>query len=398
MRLPVLFISHSSKDVDKVNVIYSIIKQYIQVEKYDVVFTSNPEGSLKSGQHIASNTVARLYETEIFFAYISENYKSSPICMAELGVAYYRHSNSESGFKYLLIKDKYIDFEHTTELGLGNIMMDAENPSTIEDELNKVFDQKKRVKDDLQAGFDLIYKDFDYALHTALNDVKDFLKRTFNSNHALSDKPVVLYVDRNAYEELAVHLAGFGTERLLWTTFKTPLKLSGRGLLGTTYLTKYDTDFKEIRSNKKQRLIIFSDPAEQNYYLKSHLTRFEQKRKRAFENANHGFLYYTIQKNIIAEYNKRSLDDDKIHINKKCDLYLEFALMESLHIKLMFFSDFNNATAMEPGAIDQPLIFINSKTTLSHKFDSLVLSSIKINKFLSRCFDELKDDGIIKKI
>lgn len=398
MKSPVLFISHSSKDLDKVNVIYDIIKRYIEVDKYDVVFTSNPEGSLRSGQHIASNTVARLKDAAIFLAYISENYKNSPICMAELGVAYFRNSTAGYDFKYLLIKDKYTDFDNTTELGLGNIMMDAENPSTIEGELNKTFDKNFNVKQDLQAGFDSIYKDFDYSLHTALNDVKDFLKKTFDSSHALSEKPVVLYVDRNAYEKLAVHLTDFGRERLLWTTFKTPLTIAGKSLHNTPYLTKYDTDFKGINSNKKQRLIIFANPAEQNYYLNSNLSRVEKKRKTAFERANQGCLYYTIQKNIINEYNKRCTGNDKIVPNKNYDLYLEFALMESLKIKLMFFSDFNNATSHQTGAIDQPLIFINSKTALNHKFDSRVLDSVKINKFISVCFDELNNDGIIKKI
>jgi len=396
---PVLFISHSFKDQDKVDILYDALKKFINIDDYHPIYTTHKEGSLSSGNNIAENTVLKVEKAAIFLAYISENFKNSPICMAELGVAYVKNKK-QKGFKYLLIKDKYINFNNTTELGLGNIMMDANNPITIESEFNRIFNSKNntiKVEQDLKIKFESIYNGYDYKLNVALSDVKVFLNKTFDVNHKLCEKPLILYVDRVIYEQLATELTSLAEERLLWTTFKSPLGIDKINL-DKDFLTEYDRCFKKIFVNIKRRLIIFFEKSEENEYIKNTLRGDNKKRRDAFNDANKDILYYTTQQAIISAFNKNKQKQELIRINKKKDLYLEFAHMESRKIKLLYFSDFDNKTTSSTGIVDQPLIFINSDTSLKHIFEKKVSNSININKYISACFDDLLKNKIIKKI
>lgn len=398
-QIPILFISHSSKNRDKVNIIYDILKNhYITVRDYHVVFTSHSEGSLKSGENIGKHTVLNADKSAIFLAYISENYKDSPLCMAELGVAYAKNNRkNKSDFKYLLVKDRYTDFDKTTELGLGNIMMDASNVSTIESELNKVFGKTEDIKAELTNKFNEIYKGYNHKLNIAANDIKIFINKTFDCNHSLCDKPVILYVDRKVYEELSIKLTKLGDQRLLWTAFKSPLNIK-RKKLGADRLTKYDRQFSEATSNKKQRLIIFNDKVEQNTYLSPSIKGLNKERKIAFNKSNEGCLYYTTQKEIIDLYNQGKKTSEKIYKPKNEELYFEYALIESQYINILVFSDFDNTNTYADGSKIQPLIFINAHTPSRHMFPPKILNSISINKYVSTNFDDLIEKNVIKQL
>jgi len=381
---PILFISHSHKDCEKVKIIYDLlINNYIDKEQYKIVFTCIPEGQLGIGDNIADGTLGMVYDSNVFLAYISENYKKSPICMAELGVAHAKNqnknNNTSTNFIYLLIKDRYIEFNNTTEIGLGRVMMNAENPSTIQTKFDEIFNRKKGTnaeesKEKLLKKFNVIYKSYNHRLDIAVSDIEIFIKKTFCCVHYLYDKPIILYVDRKVYEELSEKLTVLGDQHLLWTTFKSPLNIE-KTKLNEAQLTKYDRVFKETISNIKQRLIIFLTEEEQNEYLEPKDADVVRRRN-AFNDANKDCLFYTTQQAIITSYN--ALKRDKgININKpKNELYLEFAFMRSKESTVLFFSDFDNATFHSDGTQDEPIIFINPDIKHKIVFGQKIIGSL----------------------
>lgn len=83
-----VFISHSSKDKDVVNLFKDIIlKSGIGLTDKDIFYTSSPETGVPIGENIPQYIKDNLKECNFVFLMISDNYKKSEVCLNEMGAA-----------------------------------------------------------------------------------------------------------------------------------------------------------------------------------------------------------------------------------------------------------------------------------------------------------------------
>lgn len=89
MRKDKIFISHSSKDIDFVK---SFVENVLQLGldiPSDRIFCSSIEGQgVKSGQYIADRLREEINKSCLALLFISDNYKTSEICLNEVGAAW----------------------------------------------------------------------------------------------------------------------------------------------------------------------------------------------------------------------------------------------------------------------------------------------------------------------
>ena len=395
-----IFISHSSKDKNIVDVIVEILEHYLNngktITNYDVTYTSSskPEYTFKLVSNIGDKSILLAGKSDIFLAYISEDYKSSEICMAELGCGYFNHLTGKKGFIFIPIKDDYVNFNDLTFV-LNNRTVLSRSFEKIIDFFNSEFNKplKKAFIIPLRKKFNTIYKGVDHDLNVAKADIRDFACKTFSHTHPLKSNTFIQYVSRKLYTELHIDLSEFGEEELIWTSYKSPL-LINKTLLDNN-LTTWDSAFFFATSNRKKRLIIFDSKKEKDSFFKK-----KSSRKTAFINANPGFLYYTVKENLFKEYNRRYIKNpiDFSRYKTGNELYLEFAFIKSVirNLEMMIFSDYDNSNSTIQKD-SEPLVFIDPKDNDS-KYNSKISDSLYLNKMISYRFDDLIKSNVIYKV
>lgn len=399
-----IFISHSSRDKIIVDVIVETLEHYLNngktITNYDTTYTSSDkkEYRFKLASNIGDKSILLAGKSDIFIAYISEDYKDSEICMAELGCGFYNHMSRKKDFIFIPIKDDYVNFNDLTFL-LNNRTVLSRTFNNIIKFFNSEFNTtlKPNVLKSLKTKFELIYKGIDHDLIVARTDIKNFASRTFTNTHPLKSNTFIQYVSRKLYTELHIDLAEFGEEELIWSSYKSPLLIKVKLL--TNNLTAWDSAFFKVNSNRKKRLIIFDSTTERDSFFKSNSAR-----KKAFvaanKTANSSFLYYTVKHNLFKEYNRRH-PKNTINFNTynhSNELYLEFAFIKSVvrNLQVMMFSDYDNSNSTIQKDTE-PLVFIDP-TDNDSKYPKKISDSLHLNKMISYRFDELVTDNIIFKI
>ena len=399
---PIFFVSHSSKDKSKVDIVRDAIGMFIELEDYEIIYTSHPEGSLLPGEDIPESTVGRVEDASIFLAYISQNYIASTLCIAEFGVAYVKNMKAARGYAYLLVKDKYLAFTETTPLGLNKVTMDCQMPSTIVDKLKLQFEvehheKEKQILDEIETRYAKEYYGYDHKFELALSAVDSFIKKIFKDTSLLFNAPLILYLTGKMYKGLSESLIGCGDEHLLWT-LSSPLrnKLYDK----RTGLTAYDLVFKNGKSNDKVRLIIFTSKSEESEYFNTRDSKL-LKRKLKFEQANEK-LYYLSVSRLITEFNTRNEKKQiKISAENRKKLFVEFGYSQSKDgYELCFFSEIATTDQSKNyDSIDWPIVFVNPKNVEDPKYTNHLLNkSVLLNNFIIAEFSSLENKRIIKKI
>jgi hypothetical protein len=84
-----IFISHSSKDIDYVkSFVENILRLGLDIPS-ERIFCSSMEGhGVKSGQYIPDRLKEEINKSSLALLFISKHYKSSEICLNEVGAAW----------------------------------------------------------------------------------------------------------------------------------------------------------------------------------------------------------------------------------------------------------------------------------------------------------------------
>ena len=404
-----IFISHSSKDKKNVDILVQLITTlYISDEdadSYKIIYTSsdNQEHRFDGKKDIGTDSILEANKSDIFIAYVSENYKDSEICMAELGVGFLKFQESDTrNFHFVPIKDKYVSFNDMTYV-LNNKPTIPCTPEKICQKFNEVFNKEQECNIDLNKRFKEIYKGYNRDIEVAKIDITKYITRTFNKTHPLDSEPFVQYVSRELYNNLHINLLNIGSEQLIWTAYKSPLNVDENDL-DEDFLTDWDKKFEGSSFNIKRRLIIFKNKEESEMYLNEEsLSEKQCTRKEKFEELNKGMLYWTYPQLLVKDYNSRfdSETDKTIDLNdydENNELYLEFSYTKSHEnqLEIMVFSDFDNGmTTIRKKT--EPLLILNPRDR-DFKTDRKILDSFHLNKFVIYNFVDLVRKGIIKKI
>lgn len=404
-----IFISHSSKDKKIINILVEILEYYLAngktITSHDVIYTSSikKEYKFKLASNIGDQSIKYAAESDIFIAYISDDYKNSEICMAELGCGCYNYLNKKPGFVFMPIKDDFVNFNDLTFV-LNNRTALSKSFDEIINFFDAELNAKKlsnKTKDLLRINFDSVYSGFDYDLHLSKSNIKNYVVKTFNNSHPLKPYAFIQYVTRKMYNEFHTELSNLGEDELIWSTYKSPFEVKKIDL-NKKYLTDWDIGFKDVISKRKRRLIIFDTDAEMKHFLndKSH-SKEEKSRKKAFLDANTKNLFYTLKDVLIDEYNNQGLPDKinaTLYPTTINELYLEFAFIKSkdYNLEVLIFSDYDNkySNALKD---TEPLVFICPNDSDS-KYTQKITDSLRINRMVAYRFDELIKKKIITKI
>jgi hypothetical protein len=407
-----IFISHSSEDKKIIDILIKILEHYLAngktISTYDVTYSSSDKKIYRFGlgANIGDKSIKLAGESDIFIAYISEDYKKSEISMAELGCGYFNHLKMKPGFIFMPIKDDFVNFNDLTFV-LNNQTVLSKSFDNIISFFDSVFRSRltKNIKIILKNKFDLIYSGFDYELNLSKKNIRDYVVKTFNKSNPLKSYTFIQYVTRKLYNEFHIDLSKLGEDELLWTAYKSPFNIK-KIELDLNNLTKWDVEFAKVHSNRKKRIIIFDSAAEKDYFFNDKIhSKDEKLRKKAFLNANkitpkESCLYFSLKENLVDEYNNQNIPD-KINpaiYGPKNELYLEFAYIKSIkhNLEILVFSDYDNSyTTIQNDT--EPLVFISPNDNAS-KYQQKIIDSLHINKMITFRFDELIMKNIITKI
>jgi hypothetical protein len=110
-----IFLSHSSKDKDIVTSFFEkILRLGLNVSKDDIFFSSHPSTGITTGEDIPDSLKEALNRMTLFIQYVSEDYKSSEVCLNEMGAAWLKLSKN----RIITIKSKGLKF---SDLGFINV-------------------------------------------------------------------------------------------------------------------------------------------------------------------------------------------------------------------------------------------------------------------------------------
>ena len=109
-----IFISHSSKDIWLVTpFIEKILNLGLGVSRTKIFYTSENDTTIKSGLEFKRVILKKLKASGAIIQIITENYKSSEVCMNEMGAAW-AVSNNIIPFIYPPIRFDNVGFIHNT--------------------------------------------------------------------------------------------------------------------------------------------------------------------------------------------------------------------------------------------------------------------------------------------
>lgn len=110
-----IFLSHSSKDADIVTLFFEkILRLGLNISKDDIFFSSHPSTGITTGEDIPDSLKEALNRMTIFIQYVSDDYKSSEVCLNEMGAAWLKLPKN----RIISIKAKCLKF---SDLGFINV-------------------------------------------------------------------------------------------------------------------------------------------------------------------------------------------------------------------------------------------------------------------------------------
>lgn len=132
-----IFISHSSKDKEVVDLFKNIILNAgLGISDNDIAYTSAPETSVHTGGNIPQYIKDNIADSDFVFFMISDNYRQSEVCLNEMGAAWALDKN----IKPLLLHN--VSFESVGWLYNKNLCTkidDSERLDILRDDICKIY-------------------------------------------------------------------------------------------------------------------------------------------------------------------------------------------------------------------------------------------------------------------
>ena len=82
-------ITHSSKDEVVVTSFFEkVLRLGLNISKDNIFFSSHPSSGIATGEDIPDSLKDALNKMTLFIQYVSDDYKSSEVCLNEMGAAW----------------------------------------------------------------------------------------------------------------------------------------------------------------------------------------------------------------------------------------------------------------------------------------------------------------------
>lgn len=110
-----IFLSHSSKDKVIVTSFFEkVLRLGLNISKDNIFFSSHPSSGITTGEDIPDSLKDALNKMSLFIQYVSDDYKSSEVCLNEMGAAWLKLPKN----RIITLKSKDIKFD---DLGFINV-------------------------------------------------------------------------------------------------------------------------------------------------------------------------------------------------------------------------------------------------------------------------------------